>query len=849
MPPAVAGLSGSCASIPCRFSYPEELRPSSVQGLWYFGSPYPKNYPPVVARSRPGAVHESFAGRARLVGDPGLRDCSLELGPPLSAELGGRYYFRGDLGGYNQFSFSEHAALQVLDEPVLEVPSEVVAGALAELRCRVPDSCPRQRPRLRWEGAQELPEASEREWREDGAGAASVVSRLRFRPRREDGGRSLGCHVTLPNSSLAFSAGLALDVQYEPQVLEVSGPSEALEGSQVLLGCSAEGRPPPLLTWFRGPQVLREEPGAEALPLHLAQVSPQDSGTYTCVAENRHGRHNRSLELHVAYAPRPPVLNGTLWVLAGEQVRLTCSARSHPAPIVTLARGRRVVAAAVYERQVSLELPAATPEDGGEYLCRAENQHGHSSLAFNVTVEYPPVVLPESRCAPVGEGLARCVCAAAAVPAPSVAFELPWLNLSVAEGHRDFALTWSAPGAVSAALTLRGALEPRLAVLCAARNGHGAARVQLRFHHPGEDWGKTGKNGKNWEKIGENLGFWAQLGLVGPGPCAWPWSRGSPCSVPPGTGMERPGCSSGSTIQVRERKIGRKSVKIGEKTVKIGDLGPAGPSWARPLSKALEPRLAVLCAARNGHGAARVQLRFHHPGENWGKTGEIGEKTVKFGVFGTAGPSWAQPLRGALEPRSPCSAPPGTGTERPGCSSGSTIRVRIGGKRGKTVKIGEKVAKTGRKLVKIWGFGTPGPSWARPLRGALEPQLAVLCAARNGHGVARVQLRFHHPGEDWGELGKKRRKLGKKTAKIGEKTVKIGDLGPAGPSWARPLHGALEPRSPCSAPPGTGTGPPGCSSGSTIRVRIGGKTGKIGEKTVKIGEKTVKIWGFGPCWA
>ncbi|NXY66971.1 SMP protein, partial [Callaeas wilsoni] len=71
-------------------------------------------------------------------------------------------------------------------------------------------------------------------------------------------------------------------------------------GSQVDLGCSAEGRPPPLLSWFRGPQVLREEPGVASLPLRLEQVSPEDSGTYTCVAENRHGRHNRSLELHVA---------------------------------------------------------------------------------------------------------------------------------------------------------------------------------------------------------------------------------------------------------------------------------------------------------------------------------------------------------------------------------------------------------------------------------------------------------------------------------------------------------------------------------------------------------------------
>ncbi|NXW80394.1 protein, partial [Hirundo rustica] len=60
-----------------------------------------------------------------------------------------------------------------------------------------------------------------------------------------------------------------------------------------------------------------------------------------------------------------------------------CAASSHPAPILTLARGRRVVATAVYERQVSLELEAAAPEDAGEYLCRAENQHGHSSLAFN----------------------------------------------------------------------------------------------------------------------------------------------------------------------------------------------------------------------------------------------------------------------------------------------------------------------------------------------------------------------------------------------------------------------------------------------------------------------------------
>ncbi|XP_025909210.1 Schwann cell myelin protein-like, partial [Nothoprocta perdicaria] len=114
MPATTSALAGSCALIPCRFSFPEELRPAAVHGLWFFGSPYPKSYPPVVARSHPGGpVHESFAGRARLVGTPATRDCSLLL-QRLGPELAGRYYFRGDLGGYNQYTFSEHATLAVL---------------------------------------------------------------------------------------------------------------------------------------------------------------------------------------------------------------------------------------------------------------------------------------------------------------------------------------------------------------------------------------------------------------------------------------------------------------------------------------------------------------------------------------------------------------------------------------------------------------------------------------------------------------------------------------------------------------------------------------------------------------
>lgn len=115
MPSSISAFEGTCVSIPCRFDFPDELRPAVVHGVWYFNSPYPKNYPPVVFKSRTQVVHESFQGRSRLLGDLGLRNCTLLLSN-LSPELGGKYYFRGDLGGYNQYTFSEHSVLDIISK-------------------------------------------------------------------------------------------------------------------------------------------------------------------------------------------------------------------------------------------------------------------------------------------------------------------------------------------------------------------------------------------------------------------------------------------------------------------------------------------------------------------------------------------------------------------------------------------------------------------------------------------------------------------------------------------------------------------------------------------------------------
>lgn len=101
------------------------------------------------------------------------------------------------------------------DAPQLEVPPEVVAGSEVELLCRVPDNCPPLRPLLSWTGTEELWGAVGRERREETLGSRAVVALLRFRPRREDLGRRVGCAVSFSNSSLSFQADVGLDVQCE----------------------------------------------------------------------------------------------------------------------------------------------------------------------------------------------------------------------------------------------------------------------------------------------------------------------------------------------------------------------------------------------------------------------------------------------------------------------------------------------------------------------------------------------------------------------------------------------------------------------------------------------------------
>ncbi|XP_049974936.1 myelin-associated glycoprotein isoform X2 [Alexandromys fortis] len=448
MPSSISAFEGTCVSIPCRFDFPDELRPAVVHGVWYFNSPYPKNYPPVVFKSRTQVVHESFQGRSRLLGDLGLRNCTLLLST-LSPELGGKYYFRGDLGGYNQYTFSEHSVLDIINTPNIVVPPEVVAGSEVE------------------------------------------VSLLHFVPTREANGHRLGCQAAFPNTTLQFEGYASLDVKYPPVIVEMNSSVEAIEGSHVSLLCGADSNPLPLLTWMRDGMVLREAV-ADSLYLDLEEVTPGEDGVYACLAENAYGQDNRTVELSVMYAPWKPTVNGTVVAVEGETVSILCSTQSNPDPILTIFKEKQILATVIYESQLQLELPAVTPEDDGEYWCVAENQYGQTATAFNLSVEFAPIILLESHCAAARDTV-QCLCVVKSNPEPSVAFELPSRNVTVNETEREFVYSERSGLLLTSILTLRGQAQAPPRVICTSRNLYGTQSLELPFQ---------GAHRLMWAKIG-----------------------------------------------------------------------------------------------------------------------------------------------------------------------------------------------------------------------------------------------------------------------------------------------------------------------------------------------------------
>ncbi|KAG5281836.1 hypothetical protein AALO_G00049330 [Alosa alosa] len=165
-----------------------------------------------------------------------------------------------------------------------------------------------------------------------------------------------------------------------------------VEGQTAILRCHAQGFPTPSISWskLRAPLPWRHQlvNGSLVLP----NVGRQDSGEYICNATNPLGTSEVTVALDVETPPYATTLPDDVRVRIGEVIRLQCLAHGTPPLRYHWRKLNGTLPARAEQRDGTLQINLASPDDAGSYECVASNSVGHSKTTANVIVQSPLVV-------------------------------------------------------------------------------------------------------------------------------------------------------------------------------------------------------------------------------------------------------------------------------------------------------------------------------------------------------------------------------------------------------------------------------------------------------------------------
>ncbi|KAL8608110.1 hypothetical protein ACOMHN_016565 [Nucella lapillus] len=202
------------------------------------------------------------------------------------------------------------------------------------------------------------------------------------------------------NDAGSDSATVSLEVGTAPQIVEPpANVGIEIEGNGTL-PCSAVGSPPPKISWRRGDGrplatngKFHQHPIGE---LTISDISVEDEGLYTCVAENPFGKTNASAFVTVTGIVRPLIAYTFPFVrvVAGETAELECMVLlGKPTPRLSWQRKGQQLR---QSQRVRFQSPGrvvisdAREEDDGEYMCVASNIGGNETYIINLDVLVPP---------------------------------------------------------------------------------------------------------------------------------------------------------------------------------------------------------------------------------------------------------------------------------------------------------------------------------------------------------------------------------------------------------------------------------------------------------------------------
>uniref|UniRef100_A0A8C5FS79 Roundabout, axon guidance receptor, homolog 3 (Drosophila) n=1 Tax=Gadus morhua TaxID=8049 RepID=A0A8C5FS79_GADMO len=226
-----------------------------------------------------------------------------------------------------------------------------------------------------------------------------------------------------------------------PRIVENPSDLVVSKGEPATLNCKAEGRPGPLIEWYKDGERVetdRDDPRSHRMLLPSGSLfflrivhgrrSKPDEGVYTCVARNHLGEaisRNASLEVAILrddfrQAPSDVV------VAAGEPAVLEClPPRGHPEPSVSWKRNNARIPAKddrITMRGGKLMISQTRKSDAGMYVCVGTNMVGErdSDPAELVVYERPVLMRRPVNQVVMEEETVDFLCDVHGDPAPTV---------------------------------------------------------------------------------------------------------------------------------------------------------------------------------------------------------------------------------------------------------------------------------------------------------------------------------------------------------------------------------------------------------------------------------------------